>query len=135
MLGSIVLAAVASFVIGFLLHGPVGGTLWMKLADVHPTGKEKFADMIPNMAWNLVANLFAAAALSMLIGHARQSPQFMALGGWGGAVFGVFAWVLLSAGSSIEVIWMKRRPALWLYEVGCSLVATVAMGYILGLAF
>mgnify|MGYP003353537644 CR=1 FL=1 len=42
----IILAALAIFVIGFLFHGPLFGKLWMKLADIHPTGNEKFKDMI-----------------------------------------------------------------------------------------
>jgi hypothetical protein len=46
---TIVLAALATFVIGFLFHGPFFGKIWMRLANIHPTGNEKFADMVPQI--------------------------------------------------------------------------------------
>ena len=53
---AITAAAVTAFILGFLFHGPLLGRVWMKLADVHPTGKEKFSDMVPQMLKNLLAN-------------------------------------------------------------------------------
>ncbi len=61
---AVLVAAVAAFILGFLFHGPVTGKLWMKLANIHPTGKEKFADMIPKMLWNLLANFVTACGSS-----------------------------------------------------------------------
>ena len=62
---SVFLAAVVAFVLGFLFHGPLFGTLWMKLANIHPTGKEKMSDMYGQMFWNFVVNLVTAFVIAM----------------------------------------------------------------------
>ena len=41
--GFVFLAAVVGFIVGFLLHGPLLGKMWMRLAGIVPTGNEKFA--------------------------------------------------------------------------------------------
>jgi hypothetical protein len=53
---SVFIAALSAFIIGFLLHGPILGKLWMRLANIHPTGNEKLKDMIPQMIWNFIVN-------------------------------------------------------------------------------
>ncbi|MBP7992823.1 MAG: DUF1761 domain-containing protein, partial [Candidatus Magasanikbacteria bacterium] len=61
---AVVVAALANFFIGFMFHGPLFGKLWMRLANIKPTGKEKFADMVPQMIKNLLANLMFAYVLA-----------------------------------------------------------------------
>lgn len=131
---AIVLAAVATFIIGFLFHGPLFGGLWMRLADVHPTGNEKLADMLPQMAWNLLANLVSAGVLSVLFGYIFSSPLAGELTWYKGGMVGALVWLgFIATSSSIEVIWMKRSIKLWLFECVASLVAFVAMGIILAI--
>lgn len=129
---SVLVAAIAAFVIGFLLHGPVGGKLWMKLANIHPTGNEKFSDMIPQMLWNLLANFVTAFVMAGIIWAVSSSPVIGQLSPSRGAIFGIWLAVgFLATSSSMEVIWMGKNYKLWLYEVGCSVVAMAAMGAIL----
>lgn len=129
---AVLVAAVVAFILGFLFHGPVSGKLWMKLADIHMTGNEKLSDMIPQMVWNLVSNIVTAYALAVVYLFASTSPYL-----WGatvstGIACGVLVWIgFLVTSSSIEVIWMGRKSALWLFESGCSLVVMVAMGAII----
>ena len=59
-----------NFIIGFLFHGPLFGKLWMKLANIHPTGNEKLSDMIPQMVKNFLANIVCAYVIGMK--HADQ---------------------------------------------------------------
>jgi len=129
---AVVVAAVAAFVLGFLFHGPLTGKLWMKLADIHPTGNEKFADMIPQMLWNLLANLVTAYVLAVIYLFSSSSPY---LGGPGlstGIIVGLWAWLgFLVTATSIEVIWMKRSVKLWLFECVCSLIVMAVMGAII----
>jgi hypothetical protein len=54
---AVLIAAISNFIIGFLMHGPLLGKLWMKLANVHPTGNEKLSDMLPQMVQNFIVNL------------------------------------------------------------------------------
>ena len=127
----VVLAAVVAFILGFLFHGPISGKLWMHLADIHPTGNEKFKDMIPQMLWNLLANLFTAYGLSVVYVLAISSP-YVTPGIRGGMGCGLLVWLtFLVTSSSIEVIWMKRKTSLWIFESICSLVVMLVMGAII----
>ena len=129
---SVLWAAVASFVIGFLFHGPLFGKLWMKLANIHPTGNEKFKDMVPQMLWNLLSNFVTAYVLSVIYLFASSSFYLMGYGTYAGVVLGVWLWLgFLVTSSSIEVIWMGRNYKLWLFEAISSLVTMVAMGAII----
>jgi hypothetical protein len=129
---AVVVAAVAAFILGFLFHGPVSGKLWMKLANIHPTGKEKFADMLPQMAWNLLANLVTAYVLAVMYAFVSSSPLSSGLGIGTGIMCALWIWFgFLITTTSIEVIWMKRSVKLWLFECACSLVVMIAMGAII----
>jgi hypothetical protein len=122
----VVVAAVANFVIGFLLHGPIGGKLWMRLASITPTGNEKFSDMYGQMFWNFVANLVFAFVLAEML-------SFNGVVGAGrGIVFAFWVWLgYVVTSSSMNVIWMKQPFKLWLYESFSSLVSIAAMGAII----
>lgn len=126
------IAAIAAFILGFLFHGPVFGKLWMKLANVHPTGNEKFADMIPKMLWNLLAQFVTAFVLAVIYLFASASPYIGGKGILGGIILAIWLWLgFLVTSSSIEVIWMGRNYKLWLFEVVCSLIVMITMGAII----
>ena len=104
----------------------------MKLADIHPTGNEKLADMIPQMLWNLLSNFVTAYVLAVIYLFASSSPYLGASGIQGGIVCGLWVWIgFLVTSSSIEVIWMGRNVKLWLFESACSFVVMAAMGAII----
>lgn len=129
---SVFVAAVVAFVLGFLFHGPVSGKLWMKLANIHPTGKEKFSDMIPQLIWNFVVNLVTAFVMAMIFWLVFSSPLMGALVWYRGAILGAWLWLgFLATSSSIEVIWMGRSFKLWLFEAVCSLIVMMSMGAVL----
>ncbi len=125
-------AAVVSFIIGFLLHGPISGKLWMKLANIHPTGKEKLSDMVPQMIWNLVSNFVTAYVLAVIYLFASSSPFLGGAGTHTGIVVALWVWLgFLVTSSSIEVVWMGRTAKLWLFECACSLLVMIVMGAII----
>jgi hypothetical protein len=133
-LWAVLVAAAANFIIGFLLHGPIGGKLWMKLANVTPTGNEKMADMMPQMFWNFVANFVFAFVLAEML--AWNGMTELAWNGMTGASRGMFFGFLVWLGyvvttSSMNVIWMKQSFKLWMYENFSSLVCILAMGAII----
>ena len=131
---AVALAALSAFVLGFLFHGPVAGKLWMKLANIHMTGKEKLSDMIPNLLWNLLTNFVTAYGLAVIYLFASSSPYLGGTGVWKGVLLGLWVWLgFLVTATSIEVIWMKRSVSLWLFEAGCSLIVTAAMGAIIAI--
>lgn len=130
---AVVLAGLAAFFLGFMFHGPVLGKVWMKLANIHPTGKEKFSDMVPQMLWNLFVQIVTAYGLAVMYLFASSSKYLGATGTMGGIICALWIWGgFLVTSSSIEVIWMGRKPAHWLFECGCSLVVMIVMGAIIG---
>ena len=129
---AVLVAAVAAFIIGFLLHGPVAGKLWMRLANVHMTGNEKISDMYGKMLWNFLANVVTAYALAIVYLALSTSS----LGGgpsvWNGIFSGVLVWFgFLATATSIEVIWMGKSSKLWFFELCSSLIVMIAMGIII----
>ncbi|MEI8130528.1 MAG: DUF1761 domain-containing protein [bacterium] len=130
---AVVVSAVVAFVLGFLFHGPLLGKLWMKLANIHPTGNEKLSDMVPQMVGNIVSNIVTAFVLAIMYRFVATSPLSGGPGAWTGVVSALWVWIgFLVTSSSIEVLWMGRSVKLWLFEVGCSLVVMVTMGAIIG---
>jgi hypothetical protein len=130
---AILFAALACFVIGFLWHGPVLGKVWMKLANIKPTGKERFSDMVPQMLLNFLANLVTAFVLAGILWAAFQSPAMGDRTALRGLICGIWVWLgFIVTSSSIDVIWMGKSWKLWLYECASSLTCFAAMGAILG---
>lgn len=129
---SVFVAALVAFIIGFLFHGPLFGKLWMRLANIHPTGNEKLSDMIPQMLWNFLSNFVTAFVMAGILWMASTSPVIGTLTWSKGVIVGVWLWLgFLVTSSSIEVIWMGRSTKLWLFEAASSLFVMVAMGAIL----
>jgi hypothetical protein len=130
---AVLLAAVVAFIIGFLAHGPVAGKLWIKLANIHPTGNEKFSDMIPQMIANLFVNIVCAYVLAVVYAFASTSPYMGMTGAWSGVVSAIWIWLGFNlTATSIDMIWMGKSKKLWLFEAVSSLVVFVAMGAIIG---
>ena len=131
---AVLIAAVIAFIIGFLMHGPVAGKLWMRLAKVTPTGNEKLSDMYGQMFWNLVVNIVTAYALAVLIMLASTSSYMSTSALENGLIIAVVAWAgFLVASSAIVVIWMKVSYKLWLFENFSSLLVMLAMGAVITL--
>jgi hypothetical protein len=129
---AVLVAAVVAFIIGFLMHGPIAGKLWMKLANIHPTGKEKFADMIPQMVMNLLVNIISAYVLAAIYLFASTSPFMGGSGALNGMVCAFWVWFGFNAtATSIDVIWMGKSKKLWLFEAVSSLIVFLAMGAII----
>ncbi|TGL62085.1 DUF1761 domain-containing protein [Leptospira sarikeiensis] len=129
---AVLVSAITAFILGFLFHGPIFGKVWMKLANIHPTGNEKFSDMVPQMLWNLFANVVTAYVLAVIYLFASSSTYLGGSGIWKGVICGLWVWLgFIITSTSMEVIWMGRGVKLWLFECGCSLVVMAVMGAII----
>jgi hypothetical protein len=132
-MSAVLVAAVANFIIGFMFHGPLFGQLWMRLANIHPTGNEKFSDMIPQMAKNLLVNIIFAYVLAAVYLFATTSPLIGGSGALNGMMCAFWIWLgFVVTTTSIEVIWMGRSYKLWLFEAVSALACCLAMGAIIG---
>jgi Protein of unknown function (DUF1761) len=129
---AVLVAAVVAFIIGFLMHGPIAGKLWMKLANIHPTGKEKFSDMVPQMLLNLLANIVSAYVLAVVYLFASTSSFMGGSGALNGMVCAFWVWLGFNVtATSMGVIWMGESKKLWLFEIVSSLLVFLAMGAII----
>lgn len=131
---AVLVAAVVAFIVGFLFHGPLFGKLWMKLANVTPTGNEKMSDMYGQMFWNLVVNIITAFVIAVFINIASSSvfmidyPAVCV-----GLCVSFLGWLgFVATDSSLQPIWMKTSWKLWAFECLSSLAMLLAMGAILG---
>lgn len=131
---AVIVAAVVAFIIGFLFHGPLLGKVWIRLANIHPTGKEKMSDMYGQMISNFIVNLVTAYALATVYLFAATSSLTSGPSLWTGLVCAFIVWLgFLATSSLIEVIWMGKSLKLWLFESGSSLVVMLVMGAIIAL--
>ncbi len=123
---AVLVAAAAAFVVGFLVHGPIAGKLWMKLAKITPTGNEKMSDMYGQMFWNFVSNIVFAFVLGQMISFNGLVDATTAM------IFAFWVWLgFIVTSSSMEVIWMGRSYKLWIFELVSSLLCTATMAAIL----
>ncbi len=130
---AILVAALANFVVGFMFHGPLFGKLWMRLANIHPTGNEKFKDMIPQMIKNYLVNVLFAYVLAVVYLFATTSPLMGGSGALNGMACAFWVWLgFVFTTTSIEVIWMGRSAKLWYFELAASLTSSLVMGAIIG---
>lgn len=128
---TVLVAAVANFIIGFLFHGPVLGKTWMRLANIHPTGNEKLKDMAPQMVKNFLMNVVCAYVLSLFYVFASTS-LIMSSSVLTGILVAFLIWIgFIFTSSSMDVIWMGKSYKLWLFELFTSLISFLAMGAII----
>lgn len=113
----IVLAAVASFVFGFLVHGPLFGKQWMNLMKITPAqmeeGKKKMAGKMHY--------ILGAAFLQQLITAAVLSHVLYAMGVYSVAsavMAACLLWLGLIATTLLNtVLWEERSKELYAFNI------------------
>lgn len=126
-LWAVLVAALASFIVGWLWYGPLVGKLWMKLNGFTPEKlrEEKGLPMPFIMIVNYVATVLAAFSIAMFIGAESN------------ASFGIFAGLMIAlfwiGTSRLNDVLYERQPfKLYLINLGYNLVIYVIMGAVLG---
>jgi hypothetical protein len=123
---AVIVAALASFVVGWLWYGPLFGKKWM---DLNGFTKENIQEgglsMPVIMIINYVATALAALAIAMFIGAEAN------------AGFGIFAGLMIAifliGTSRLNDVLYERKPIeLFWINVGYNLVIYTIMGAILG---
>lgn len=130
---SVIVAALAAFIIGFLWHGPVFGRQWMKLMKITPAqmkkGQEKMAKKMPvyllvAFAQQLLTAFVIAVFVSMVAAFDPVSAFLLAFWMW----LGLIATTLLNG-----VLWEERSIPLYLFNITYHLVSIIAITMIVGL--
>ena len=130
----ILVAAAAMFVVGFLWHGPLWGSTWMRLAGVSmPDPQPKLSSMVPQMVWNYAANVVVVWVFATMVGFIASLMPGGFLDWSRGAIFAGWIWLgFIVPISAYNVIWMKQSKKLWLFELSSHLASFLLMGAIIG---
>jgi hypothetical protein len=124
---AIVVASVASFVLGMLWYSPlVLGNIWMKLEKLTKKDMEaaKKRGMAKPMFFNAVSLLVTAYVLNYL----------MDLTSLHGSILGFWAWIgFVATVSMAPVLWKGQSWNLYLFNNAHTLVSFLLMGLVLSL--
>ena len=118
----IVLSIVATYVVGFIWHGPLFGKLWMKYNKMTPPkkGEMKFSMMLPGLSASLVQTFVQAAVMGRSfeilylpsVGHALLIATLLWLPFTGLVIVNSYAWegkrvghMCLTAGYYLVTTW------------------------------
>jgi hypothetical protein len=130
---AILVAAIAAFALGFLVHGPLLGKTWMGLMKITPEEMEKGkAEMQRKMPFYMgaafVQQFVIAFVLSYLsyLTYAETAFDAVALAFW--AWLGLTAMPLLNG-----VLWEKRTVPLYAFNVAYLLASTMIISLIVTL--
>ena len=125
---AVLVAAIASIVLGFLWYGPFFGKKWMRLSGIDPNGPK------PKMGKTQVIMLISALLMAFVLDHALIfGNAYLGTSGFSGAVMGAFwNWLGFIAPVTVgAVLWEKKSWSLWMINAGYYLVSLIIMSWIL----
>lgn len=129
---SVLVAAVATMVLGFLWYSPaLFANPWMVLMGYDPKDKAKIAEMQksagPSYGMSFIASILSAGVLAKIISiAANPSPLH-------GVKIGMAVWLGFVTTVQMTNSLFSRQPArLYMINTGYQLVCYLAMGAILG---
>lgn len=125
---SIVLALVATYIIGSVWHGPLFGKIWIKLNNIPVPKKEdmKFSMMFPGLGANFIMVLLQSAVLG-------RTFQIVQLDNMGQALLiATIIWLPFSALLLANIYaWSGRSFKVWLLDAMHAWVSILAVAAIL----
>jgi hypothetical protein len=126
---AVLVAALFTFVLGFLWYGPVFGRHWMRLAGISAATMKP--DAMSFVVWSGGALLMAFGLANVLV-PANAYTHMSGVGS--GIATGFWLWLSFAVPVSAGIIFSERKPrALWLITAGYYLVALCGMGAILAI--
>lgn len=124
---AVVIAAVASMILGAIWHGPLFGKVWMKAAGVTKADMDKTKSDMPKMyAITFVGALVTAYVLAVFIGWASVTTIALAI------ILAFLIWIGFVVTSSLgPLVWENRNQQLFLIGVSYSFVSLIIMAAII----
>ncbi len=122
--GSVLVAAISSFLVGGIWYGPLFGRAWMKAFGFTEEDLKK-RNMGKTFGLSLVLAFVAALVLDMFIG-AEATLMFGLMAGF----FAGIGWVATFTG--IQYVFEMKSLKIFLISAGYSTVSLTLMGAILG---
>jgi|GEM_PF-446096 len=125
---AVLLAVAASFLVGFLWHGPLFGKHWMKFNNIAEPRKEdiKFSMMIPGISASLVMAFVQAAIMG-------RAFELVALSNIGDAlIIAVILWLPFTALTIVnEYTWAGKSVAHMCFDAFYNLASMLAIAAVL----
>ena len=130
---AVVVAAVVAYVVGFMWHGPVFGTHWMKLMEIPQSEVDAMkAKGMAAMAPQMVAAFFQQLVIAL--GMAHLSAALDLTGPAAAIFFAVLVWFTFIATTFLNgVLWERRKMELYLFNIGYHLVSVIIISLIVTL--
>lgn len=129
---AVLLAAVASIVIGFLWYGPVFGKPWMKLMGFSKDDIEKAKKK--GMTQTYVIMILGSLVMSYVLAHTTEFAMTYTktYSIMGGLMSGFWTWLGFMAPIQMdEVLWGGKPWKLYFLNTGYRLASLLAMGVII----
>ncbi len=121
---AVLVAAVASMVVGFIWYGPLFGKVWMGLTGKRPEDA-KGPDAMRGYAVSFIAALITAYILSHLVDYAGAKTYQE------GAVAGFWVWLgFVATTMGVNYVFSGKPLKLYLIDAGNQLVSIAVMGAI-----
>jgi len=124
---AVLVAAVVSFILGLLWHGPLFGKAWQEARGVTPEMMEKGKKEMPRFMLVIFISLFVVAwGLAVIVGYTRLVTVMQ------GVKLGLMAWFAfaLTVGAADGMMASGRRMPQFLISTGSWLVTFVVSGII-----
>lgn len=125
---TILVAAIAYMVVGFLWYGPLFGKVWMKAMGITASDMEKNKDKM-GMIYGLtsLAALVTSYVLAHFIFYAGEKTAL------GGAKIAFWVWVgFVVTKSIVDTLFENKKWDIFYLNMGYQLVGLLVMGAILG---
>ncbi len=129
---AILVAAIASFVLGFLWHGPLFGKLWISLSGITPEQMEaaKQKSMVKPMVGAFLAMLVMSYVMANVYDFA--SAYYGVVGITMGLMVAFWNWLGFVVTVSLNsVFWEGRSWKLWFFNVTYQLLTMALMAAII----
>lgn len=123
---AILVAVIASFVVGFIWHGPLFGKKWMEYNNMKKPDTVKFSDMVPG----IVASVVMAFVQAAILGRAFE---LVSLTGIGQAL--LIGAIISIPFTGLAIVnhyaWEGKKPGHMLLDGSYNLASTLAIAAVL----
>lgn len=134
---AVLVAAVASFLVGWLWHSPLlFGKIWGKLMGLDKLSKKQQTEMMKKMGSSMLFGFLANVVIAYVLSYMVQAcgAFFHTAGVMSGLQTGFWIWLGFMATLSLNsVLWEGRKLQLYFINVGYQLVTILVMGSILAI--
>ena len=126
---AVIVAAIASFIIGWIWYGPLFGKAWMRINKIGPKemAEAKKRGMAKPLIVSIIASLLMAYVLALFVNFGGAASAMI------GITVGFWIWIGFLITTRIDpVLWKGEPIGSYLIDIGQKLISLIVIGAILG---